>query len=213
MKNLKSVFGIGVITILLFGCSSVRVTDSWRDVEKLNIKDKNILVVSKTEDRSVQIRFEKDMVQRLSENGYSSVESHVKFPFSDPNEKVEKDRIEEVIQNLRNNDIDVVIVSHLLDFREYKKTISTGDSFYIDHFPIRYRGFRSFYGYTGTYYNQYNTREIEGTTYILETLVYDLTRPNEDQLISVITSEVDNPSSLGTTSEHFSKNIVKSLTK
>ncbi|WP_394970987.1 hypothetical protein [uncultured Croceitalea sp.] len=213
MRNLESVIGISFMTILLFGCSSVRVTDSWRDMEKLDIKDKNILVVSKTEDRNVQIRFESDMVRLLRGNGYNSVESHVKFPFSDPNEKVEKEEIKEVIQNLRKNDIDVVIVSHLLDSREYKTIVTTGDSFYVDYFPIRYHRYRSFYGYTGTYYTQYNTREVEGTTYILETLIYDLTRPSEDQLVSVITSEVDNPSSLGTTSEHFSKSIVKNLTK
>lgn len=213
MRNLKVVFGISFITILLIGCSSVKVTDSWRDMERLDIKDKNILVVSKTEDRSVQIRFENDMVQTLRENGFSSIENHVKFPFSNPNEKVEKDRIDEVIQNLRKNKIDVVILSHLLDSREYKTTVTTGDMFYIDHFPVRYRRYRSFYGYTGTYYTQYDTREVQGTTYILETLIYDLTRPSEDQLISVITSEVDNPTSLGTTSEHFSKSIVKNLTK
>ncbi|KQC28632.1 hypothetical protein [Flagellimonas eckloniae] len=213
MRNLTSVIGLVLLISFLFGCSSVKVTDSWRGIKTLNIKDKNILVVSKTEDRSVQIRFEKDMVQVLNENGYSSVESHIKFPFSDPTKKVEKDKIEEVIQNLRENDIDVVIVSHLLDSKEYTTTITTGDAFYRDPFPYRYHRYRSFYGYTGSYYTDYHTKEVEGITYILETLVYDLTNPTENQLISVITSKVDNPNSLGITSEDFSKSIVKNLTK
>ncbi len=211
MRRLKLVGIIGVLLGLLVGCSSVKVTDSWRGLKTLDIKDKNILVVSKTEERSVQIRFERDLVEELSENGFTSIESHVRFPFSDPTEKVEKEQIKEVITKLRNNDIDVVILSHLVDSKKYTTLVTTGETVYLEPFPYRYRGYRSFYGYTGSYYTQYHTTEKEGVTYVLETLVYDLTKPSEDQLISVITSEVDDPDNLSITSEDFSKGIVKNL--
>ncbi len=211
MGNLKTIFSISILLSLLFGCSSVKITDSWRGLRTLDLKNKHILVVSKTEDRSVQIRFERAMVETLGENGFTSIESHVKFPFSDPTEKVEKDKIKEVITTLRDNNIDVVIVSHLVDSKEYTTMVTTGETIYLDPFPYRYRGYRSFYGYTGSYFAQYHTTEQEGVTYVLETLVYDLTLPGENQLISVITSEVDNPSNLSITSEDFSKGIVKNL--
>lgn len=212
MGNLKFIISIGIVTGLLLGCSSVRVVDAWQGVDKLNIKDKNILVVSKTEDRNIQVCFEKDMVSKLRDYGLKSIESHVQFPCSDPTEKVTKDEMKEVIKNLKQNGIDVVMVSHLVESKEYK-TLVTRESIYIDHFPIRYLGYRSFFAYTNSYYSQYETREIEGVTHVLETLVYDLTRSTEDQLISVITVEVDNPRSVGNTANHFSKRIVRRLTR
>ena len=211
MRNLKTVFSLTILVSLLFGCSSVKVTDSWRGLKTLDIKNKNILVVSKTEDRSVQIRFERDLVEELHENGFTCIESHVRFPFSDPTEKVEKDKIKELITKLRDNNIDVVIVSHLVDSKKYTTLVTSGETIYLDPFPYRFRRYRSFYGYSGSYYTQYHTTEQEAVTYVLETLVYDLTLPSEDQLISVITSEVDYPSKLSVTSEDFSKTIVKNL--
>ncbi|MFS4491633.1 hypothetical protein [Maribacter sp. 2308TA10-17] len=211
MRNLKTVFSISIIVSLLFGCSSVKITDSWRGLKTLDVKNKNIMVVSKTEDRSIQIRFERDLVEELQENGFTCIESHVRFPFSDPTEKVGKDKTKEVIKKLRDNNIDVVIISHLVDSKRYTTLITTGETMYLDPFPYRYRRYRSFYGYSDSYYTQYHTTEQEGVTYVLETLVYDLTLPSENQLISVITSEVDNPSKLSVTSEDFSKVIVKNL--
>ncbi|WP_299429912.1 hypothetical protein [uncultured Maribacter sp.] len=208
MKNLKIIFGIGIIVSLLFGCSSVRITDSWRGSKTLNIKKKNILVVSKTEDRATQIRFEKDMVLNLNKNGLTSIESHIKFPNSDPTEKVEKNKEKEIIKNLRNNNIDIIIISHLVDSRKYKNTITTNENIYP--FPYRYR---SFYDYANQFHQEQSTIEMEGTTYILETLVYDITQQTQDQLISIITSEVDNPNNLSTTSNEFSKSIIKDLMK
>ncbi|WP_298501615.1 hypothetical protein [uncultured Maribacter sp.] len=208
MKKLKSITSVLILITLLIGCSSVRITDSCRVSKTLNIKKKNILVVSKTEDRATQIRFEKDMVLNLNKNGLTSIESHIKFPNSDPTEKVEKNKEKEIIKNLRNNNIDIIIISHLVDSRKYKNTITTNENIYP--FPYRYR---SFYDYANQFHQEQSTIEMEGTTYILETLVYDITQQTQDQLISIITSEVDNPNNLSTTSNEFSKSIIKDLMK
>ncbi|WP_298539078.1 hypothetical protein [uncultured Aquimarina sp.] len=49
--------------------------------------------------------------------------------------------------------------------------------------------------------------------YTLETVVYDLTQPKEKQLLSVITTEIDDPQTLGMVSLDFSKKVVKELNK
>ncbi|WP_282117136.1 hypothetical protein [Cellulophaga baltica] len=208
MKKLKSITTVFILITLLIGCSSVRITDSWRGSKTLNIKKKNILVVSKTEDRATQIRFEKDLVLNLNKNGLTSIESHVKFPYSDPTEKVEKNKEKEIIKNLRKSNIDIIIISSLVDSKKYTYSINTNEN--IQPFPYRYRKYRSFYEYTN---QEHNTIEMEGTTYVLETLVYDITQQTQDQLISIITSEVDNPNNLSTTSNDFSKRIIKDLMK
>ena len=63
-----------------------------------------------------------------------------------------------------------------------------------------------------------NSDPIETVTtvnkkYILETVTYDLSLPEENQLVSVITTVVDNPESLNTTSKDFSKKLVKELVR
>ncbi len=214
MRNITIGIGTIIITGFLLSCSTVKVTDSWRNLETLDLYEKNILVVGKTENKTTRIRFEKDLVYNLNSNGYCSFESYIKFPLSDPMEQVEENSIPKIIKNLRKNDIDVVIISQLVDSREYTRTINTGgDMYYLNSFPYRYRRYRSFYGYNQSYYSYNSTTQVEGITYILETLVYDLTRSPKDQLISVITSEVDNPKTLGTTSKDFSKSIVKNIMK
>jgi hypothetical protein len=53
----------------------------------------------------------------------------------------------------------------------------------------------------------------KGKKYVLETVMYDLTMLDQNQLTSVITSVIDNPESIGTTSKDFSKKMVKELVK
>ncbi|WP_430965335.1 hypothetical protein [Spongiimicrobium sp. 2-473A-2-J] len=212
MRSIKSLFGMLIVASLLSGCSSVKVTDSWRGLKTLDIKEKNILVVSKTKNKTTRMRFEKDLVQNLNKNGFQAVEAHVKFPLSDPLKEVKNEEIDQVIENLWDQCIDIVIVSHLVDSKEYTTTVSNGDSYYSDPFSYRYRRYRSFYGYQG-FYSNHNTVEIKGTKYIVETLVYDLAKPKNEQLLTIITLEVDNPSTLGSVSKDFSNSIVKRLVK
>ena len=49
--------------------------------------------------------------------------------------------------------------------------------------------------------------------FVVETVLYDLSQPENDQLLAVVTSLVDNPKNLVTTSNDFAKAVVKQLFK
>jgi hypothetical protein len=48
-------------------------------------------------------------------------------------------------------------------------------------------------------------------TYILETVVYNLSQPEEEQLVAVVTSKVDNPQDVTSTAKQYAKAIAKAL--
>lgn len=219
MKSLKNIFKLSLIVVLLTSCSSVKVTDSWKDVKTSDIKDKNIMVVTQTSDEQIRRHFENDLVEELNKEGYNSKESYSMFIKSKTEEPLSDEELEQVKQDLKEKDIDVVIMTVLKDVNEYTKTETTGGTVYsINTFPTFYIGRygRGFYrSYNTIYLNSEptTTTVYNGKTYILETLVYDLSLPDTNQLLSVTTTVLDNPDNVKHTSKDFSKQIVKELIK
>ncbi|WP_027391493.1 hypothetical protein [Aquimarina latercula] len=212
--NIKIIITITIIMSLI-SCSSVKVTDSWKDINTTNIKNKNIMVVSRTNDVIIRTRFERDLASNLNQKGYESIESFILFPDSNTNCDVDKKELNQIKSEIQDNGIEVIVVTNLRDTQEYTETVTTGTSYYVDVFPYYGRGYyRGFYRYYDSSYissDQITQVTAHNTRYILETLVYDLTKPEEKQLICVITSSIENPDSLGSTSKDYAKQIVKKL--
>ena len=80
MRNYKTILGLLLLTGTVFSCSTVKVSDTWKDIDASNIKSKDILVVSKSEDNTIRERFEKDMVTQLNSKGFNATESITKYP-------------------------------------------------------------------------------------------------------------------------------------
>lgn len=219
MRTIGKILGVGLLGLMLTGCSStVKVADSWKDVKTTEIKNKNILVVSKTANEIARVRFEKDLVTSLNKKGYNAVESFVKFPNIKPSNKVKEGEIKEIISDLKKNGVDVVLMTVLRDVKEFTKETTTSNSMVINTSPMFYRrgfyrGFRNYYSTIYVDTAPTTTKTIKGKEYILETVVYDLNNTEEKELISVITTQIDNPETLGTTSEEFAKKIAKELSK
>ncbi|MCK8520764.1 hypothetical protein M0D21_04270 [Aquimarina sp. D1M17] len=215
MKTIIKLIGVIIITISFGSCSAVKITDSWKDENTTNIKNKSIMVVSRTNDDVIRTRFEKDLVSNLNEKGYRSVESYTLFPDSDPNCEVDKEELKQVKQEIQNNGIEVIVVTNLRDTEEYTETVTKGTSYYVNTFPYYGRGFyRGYYRYYGSLHmvsDPVTQVTSHHKKYILETLVYDLTKPEEEQLVYVITTSVENPETLGSVSKDYAKSVVKKL--
>lgn len=220
MKTIKQLLVVMITGSLFISCSSVvEVTDSWKDIKTSSLQEKNVMVMSKTDNNIVRQQFEVDMVEELLSKDIKSIESYKIFPKVDLNEKLTDEELETIKKDLIQSGIEVVLMTSVRDVQEYTKTTTTQNSgYYISTGPVYYR--RGFYG---GFYRHYNTIyvdhgpteqiTIKGKQYILETLVYDLTLPEDRQLLSVVTSCIDNPESLGTTSRDFSKKVIKELVK
>jgi len=219
MKKGIKTLGILTLALVFSSCSTVKVANTWKDVKTSSIKEKNVLVISKTDNNVARMQFETDMVNNLISNGVNATESFKVFPEINGSEKLDETQLKCIKEELKSDGIDVVLLTVLKDTQDYTKTTTTGGTnYYISSYPVYYgRGYhRGFYRYYNTFY--VNSEPITSVTsngkkYILETITYDLTQPKDKQLLSVITTEIDNPETLGTTSKDFSKKVIKELVK
>lgn len=216
---MKAILGILALGTVLFGCSTVKVSDSWEGIDSADIKNKNVLVVHKSANTEVRKRFEKDMVDQLRDKGYDARESMMKYPDFDPMKEDNKAEKKKLGNFLVEDGYEIVVLTVLKDIEEYTRTVTSGTSYTMNTFPVYHprRGYhRSFYRGIGTIHvdgTPYESTTSTHKKYILETLVYDLTMSENEQLVTIVTSEIDNPVSLGTTSDDFSKQMVKVMSK
>jgi hypothetical protein len=202
-----------VLSLFLASCSSVKITDTWTDTDVVNFKNQKILVVSVSDTDTSRMRFENDMVQDLNENGYQSEVSYVDFPEISPSKKVKGEALENLKDKLRKDGVSFVLVNIVRDVQNYTTSTTSGSSYNTMPYYGRYyhRGFYGYYGGMST--GTASTVTQEKTKYILESIVYDLSKPEDKQLQAIITSEIDNPDTVGTASKEFSEKIIKELNK
>jgi len=212
MKKSVIYFGI-LVVVLLFSasCSSVKVTDTWKDNDAIDFKSKKMLVVSVSDNDASRMRFEKDMVKHLVESGYIAEESFGMFPEISPSKKVKGEALEALKAKLRNDGVTFVLINIVRDVQNYTTTNTSGSSYNtMPYYGHRYhRGFYGYYG--GMSMETVNSVTQENTKYILESIVYDLSKPEDKQLQAIITSEIDNPDTVGTASKEFSEKIISEL--
>ena len=121
MKTIKKLFGLVIIGSLIFSCSSVKVVDSWNEVNETSLEGKNVMVVSQSEDQTVRKQFEQDLVQDLTSKGINSIESHKFYPFEMSGKELTDQEVIELKNELKENGIDVVVMTLLKDVKENRE--------------------------------------------------------------------------------------------
>jgi hypothetical protein len=220
MKNITLAL-LSVILITSFiSCSSVKVLDSWKSDNVANLKNNNFLVIARTDDQQARIAFENEIVKQMTEDGYNAVASFSKFGDMKPNEKVSEDDKKKFQTLLKSENIDGIVLSVIKDFREETRVIKDGGYYAGGNFSSYYPGY---YGLFNTYfYNPMSysslgvyvpetTTTVSSKIYILETTVYDLKASGKNQLVAVITSQIENPEKASETAKQYVKKIANSL--
>lgn len=226
-KTMYSILLFG-FAILLTGCSGISVLDSWQGENLTSIKDKNILVIARTENAQARRAFEDAMANDLRAAGLKAMESYLKFPDVDHNDKKSTENANKRIQELIEKEgYHGILISVVKDYSEAVVTEESG-GYYAGASYGGYGGYGYYPGYYGGFYGYYGNRMSYSThgsyvpsssttrvskTYILETLIYNLDQPEDKQLIGLITSKVVDPTSVTKTAKSYSKAVFKSLKK
>lgn len=225
MKIISKIIGVFMVLVTLASCSTVKVTDAWKDSRIQDIDGGKVLIVFKSNDNIARQRFEKDMAAQFKIKGpkFKVVPSYVSFPDADPDEKHTPEEITKIREKLKSMGIDIAVITTVKSVNESVVTSVNQD-------PGAYYGYGGYGGYgyysgqyrTGYYHNMNmgyvgsrNSTAITTTEkeFVVETVLYDLSLPESEQLLAVVTSLVDNPKSLVTTSDEFAKAVVKQLFK
>lgn len=222
MKRIAMLMGCILIATTLQNCSAVKVMDSWKSDNVTTVKDNNFLVVTRTKNKQARIAFENEIVNQMTADGYKATASFSKFANLKPNEKPSEESSKKIVAMLKSEGFDGVVLTVLKDYQEETRVQTDGGYYaggtYYGYYPRYYGGFRGYYYHPMAYpslgnYVQETTTTSTSKIYILETTVYDLTAEEDNQLVAVVTSQIDNPENSGDTAKDYVKKITKSLKK
>ena len=206
--------------VLLNSCSSVKVLDSWKGDNLATMSDKNILVIARTDNQQARIAIEEAMANDIRKAGFKATESYLKFNSMNPNKKVDPEKVQALIEKAGFKG---VVMNVLKDYNESMVTEESGGYYaggttYYGGYPGYYGGFYGYYHNPYSYSTYGNYVPSSSTTrisksYILETLIYNLDEPEGKQLVSVVTTQIIDPSSVTKTAKDYSKLVFNSLKK
>jgi hypothetical protein len=210
------------LVIFLNSCSSVKVLNSWKDANINDVKEHNILVIARTNNVPARIAFENEIVKELAARGISATASFEKFPKLKPNREITEETEKEIKSIIMDNGFQGVILTVVKEEQELTKTVTDGGyyagSTYYGFYPRYYNGFYGYYSHPMAYSTYGNYVEPTTTTYtaknyILETVIYNLEKPEDKQLVGVVTSKLEEPENAATSAKQYVKAIAKSFDK
>ena len=213
-----------IATLILSGCgSSVKVTSSWKSQPETvqKFKEKNVLVIARTADTQARTAFEIEIANALNERGIKSTESYKKVPRLNPQQEVTEERVKMVLDMIQSEGFDAIVLTTVKDKQQTVQTSTSGVGVGVGYgaYPGYYGGFGSYYRYPYAYGPYYSTgayiptgsTTTTYTTYVLETVGYNLDEAEEDQLVFVVTSELSDPKNAYKTAEKYVAKVTEAL--
>ncbi len=227
---MKKIYFLLLVFLLNLGsCSSIKVLDAWRgeqeSIEKF--KQKNVLVLARTSSTTARIAFEEAIANSLAARGIDATESFKKFPKIHKNREMTEEREAMIRSILDSEGYSAIVITSVRDKEQTTRTETTGVYIgagygYGAYYPGYYGSFYNYYRYPyayGPYYSSFGgyvpmgTNTYTSTKYILETVAYNLDEPEENQLVFVVTSSIDDPDGAYKTAAKYIKQIETSFAK
>lgn len=219
----KIIFSIFIFSLVVAiqSCSTVKVLDSWKSDNLSSLKDKNILVVARTDNNKARMAFEESIANELRSKGVKATESFKKFPKLNPDKKPTEERQQMIKTILESEGYNGVVLSVVKDYKESIHTSRDGGYYaggglYPRGYPSYYFGFYNYYNYPmsystfGNYVPESTTTDVS-RSFVLETVAYNMDAPEGEQLVAVVTSSVSDPRTLTSSANEYAKEVGKSL--
>jgi hypothetical protein len=223
----KKITIIAIFCLFLFSsCSSVKVVNSWKaDSERVDaFKKKNVLVIARTNNNNARIAFEREIAAQLRAKGIKATESYTKAPQIYPNKEITEERVAFIKEIMGYEGFDAVVITVVKDKEQTTSTSQNGVYFgasYSNFYPAHYGSFYNYYAYPyayGSYYNSFggyipvgDTTTRTYTKYVLETIAYNLDQKEDDQIVAVVTTNLDDPKDASKTAQKYVEEMMKSF--
>lgn len=217
MKNLRTILLILCVAATSYNCSSVKVVDAWKSPDANDLKSKNFIVVARTSNNAARIAFENEIVQSMKKRGLQATPSFSKFPPLNKTEINSEDRIKLIKEILGYENFNAVVLISIKDVK--KRKVSSGSYLYFNNPWYSY--YPSYYGNFYTYYHQpyiYNVSTLSRSsqikkTFYLESIAFNLEETDDNQIIAVVTTKVEQPKKVYKTASKYKDKILKALDK
>ncbi|MGI9533272.1 hypothetical protein [Lutimonas sp.] len=218
---------IGFLSFLVItSCSSIKVVDAWKNESSVvnQFKEKNVFVVGRTADNTARIAFEEAITNQLRSRGVKATSSFTKVPKIFPNKEMSEERVALMKSLLASEGYDAIVLTVIKEKEQNTRTSSSGiyvGASYGAYYPGHYGNFYNYYSYpyaTGNYYNSFggyvplgDTTTETYTNYVLETVAYNLGEGDDNQLVAVVTTTLNDPKGAYKTADAYAEKIFESL--
>ena len=221
MKTFLRIITVLLITLTFTSCSSIKVLNAWKSDKAETIRDKKVLVVARANRQQARVAFEESIANKLRGAGIDATESYKEIADMDPSKKMSEKEVADTRAMLEAKGYNGVVITMVKDKSlEVERNIQGG--YYAGatmpgYYPMYYSGFYGYYAhpssymyYGGNYVPETITTQTS-TTYVLETLIYNLDLPENEQLLAEVTSSIEDPSSAYETANAYANKISKAL--
>jgi hypothetical protein len=204
MKKLIPLFVLAALMIT--GCATTYLTNSTSVSNQMKKYDK-VLVVCREGDMTGRIALENQLVRDLKLQGVSAVSSIQVIKTDSFQKELSEAELDQLVESLLSAGYTGVLVTNLLDKSQYTQ-VTPG---------AVYGGYGGMYGGFGSYYGMYPMtyrepdRVSTGIEYTLETVLFDISDKDGENLQWVGRFSVKNPSDLQKTVTKYSGEVVAEL--
>lgn len=202
---MKTFLKITILVLIASGCTSTRVTTSWKapDVPPKNFQKIMIVGLIRDADRSIQENMENHFVGDLKAMGIEGISSLQAFG----PKAMENLSEEEAVAKMKTSGADAVITIVLLD-KQKERQYYPGNFYYspYGYYHNRFWGYRTVL-YRRIYEPGYY---VTDTRYFWESNLYDM---ETQKLIYSAQTQSFDPSSSATLGHQYSELIVKDMVK
>ena len=194
--------------LIFAGCSSSKVTSSWKEPQNSLNRPNKILVVGlfDSQDKVVRNQMEKQLAEELKANGINAVTAYGLYGpayFQDLTEK-------EVLKKIKGTNIDAVITINLIDKNKERRFVA-GPRYGNAGGGYRYNPFLGGGVYKPYYMPYYRGGHFEtNVDYYFETNLYSV---SDKKLIYSVETQSYDPSSISGLANDYSKSVVKDIKK
>lgn len=227
LKKIKAFTLLLITVIIMQNCSSTKVLTAWKAEDNVvnKFKEKNVLVIARTANNQARLAFEIAFTDELKAMGINATSSFTKAPKIYPNKEMSEERIQFIKEIIGYEGFNAIVVTVIKDKEESVHTSSNGmyvGASYGNYYPGYYGGFYDYYSYpyaNGSYYNSFggyiptSSSTYVETDYVLETVVFNLDEDTTEQVVAVVTTELNDPKEAYKTANKYVKEVVQSLKK
>ena len=215
-----------IFTTALNSCKSTKVLTAWKAEQNVidQFKTKSVLVIARTSDNQARVAFENEITEALEASGIKATSSFTKFPKLHKQTDISEERVKLVREIMEYEGYNGVVLTVVKDKEQTTSTSSTGiyvGGGYRAYYPGYYGGFYNYYASPyayGPYYSSFggympvSSSTYTSTDYVLETVFYNLdSKDAEEQLVAVVTTQLNDPKEAHKAAEEYVAEIVKSL--
>lgn len=194
-----------VVVLLLMGCSSTELVDSWKNPDIVIFDASKVLVVGMTSNLKGQEDFETKMKRQFTKRGVEAMRSIDLFDVGFTDSERSEEELDDVEQSLLDKDFDAILFTKILgseDKQTFRKDMADLDSYY-GTFKEDYISHQDIY-YDENYYDEYKV-------YRAETSLYCICVGKERQLIWRGIIDITDPSNIKNTVDDYVKLLVFAL--